>query len=105
MQGMGQQRALTDADAIVWIVERDPALRSTIIALAVLDRVPDFSALRERVERATRLVPKLRQTVQATTPDGGSPVWVTQPDLDLDRHLRRIACPAPGTRAEMLKLA
>lgn len=102
---MGQQRALSDSDAIVWIVERDPALRSTIIGLALLDRVPDFDDLRVRVERTTRLVPKLRQTVQATTPDGGSPVWVTQPDLDLDRHLRRSACPAPGTRSEVLALA
>jgi WS/DGAT/MGAT family acyltransferase len=32
------------------------------------------------------------------------PVWVDDPDFDLDYHLRRIACPAPGDRKAFCEL-
>jgi diacylglycerol O-acyltransferase len=97
--------ALTDSDAIVWTVERDPALRSTITGLVALDGVPDVERLRARLERVSRLVPRLRQRIVPTTPDGGSPVWVTDADLDIDYHFRHVRLPAPGSRAQALELA
>src|SRR5437588_476836 len=33
------------------------------------------------------------------------PRWVTDPDFDLDYHLRRVALPAPGTLRQLLDLA
>ena len=47
---------VSDVDAFTFRMERDPLLRSTIVAVAVLDRVPDWDHFRRRVERATRLL-------------------------------------------------
>ena len=41
---------MSDADALMWNIEKDPQLRSTIVAVMVLDQVPDWPALRERIE-------------------------------------------------------
>ncbi|MCB0920166.1 MAG: histone H1-like repetitive region-containing protein, partial [Actinobacteria bacterium] len=41
----------------------DPVMRSTILGLLVLESSPDWSKLRERYERATRLAPVLRSVI------------------------------------------
>ena len=40
---------MSDEDALMWHVEKDPILRSTIVAVAVFDRPPDFDRLRSRL--------------------------------------------------------
>ena len=42
---------MSDADALMWNIEKDPQLRSTIVAVIVLDRVPDWTALPGRGSR------------------------------------------------------
>ena len=37
----------------MWHIEKDPILRSTILAVAIFDRPPDWPRLRARIERAT----------------------------------------------------
>ena len=54
---------LSQNDAIMWMVGADPLLRSTIVGLIALDRVPDWETLQARMERVTRSVPVLRQRV------------------------------------------
>ena len=54
---------MRDTDAFTWYMERDPILRSTVVAIAWLDRSPDWDVLVARLERATRLVPMLRHRV------------------------------------------
>ena len=46
---------LSQNDSIMWTVEADPLLRSTVVELVVLDRPPDWDALNERMERVTHL--------------------------------------------------
>ena len=41
---------MSDMDALMWGIEKDPLLRSTIVAIAVLDQAPD----RARLDRAHR---------------------------------------------------
>ena len=62
-------------DAVMFGVEHDPVLRSTIVALIVLDSEPDVDVGTARVERMTRLVPKLRQVVSGTTASLLPPRW------------------------------
>jgi WS/DGAT/MGAT family acyltransferase len=45
------------------------------------------------------MVPRMRQRAVEPPLGVGTPTWVTQPDLDLDRHLGRIRLPAPSLRA------
>ena len=41
----------------MWNIEKDPILRSTILAVAIFDQPPDWPRLRARIERATRRHP------------------------------------------------
>jgi diacylglycerol O-acyltransferase / wax synthase len=93
------------SDAFTWRMERDPALRSTIVVVDWLDRAPDRDALVARVDRISRLMPSLRQRVVESPFDLTGPRWTYDPHFDLDWHIRRIAAPAPRTREEVLRFA
>ena len=45
------ERRMSDSDALMWFIENDPALRSTITTLTVLDRPPSHAGLLEKAER------------------------------------------------------
>ena len=93
---------MSDEDALMWNIEKDPILRSTIIALATLDRAPDWGRLRETLDRATIMVPRMRQRVQSPPLRIGPPRWAFERDFDLDFHLRRFRVPAPCTHRALL---
>lgn len=95
-------RHMSDEDALMWIVEKDPILRSTIIAVALFDRPPDFERLRARIDRATCLIPRFRQRVLSPPFRLGPPRWSVETTFDLDFHLRRMRLPAPGTERTLL---
>jgi diacylglycerol O-acyltransferase len=96
---------LSQNDTIMWTVEHDPLLRSTIVAVVLLDRAPDWADLVARVDHASRMVPELREKVVAVPGHPGLLRWVPEPDLDLEYHLRRLAAPEPGRLANVLQLA
>ncbi len=93
------------SDAFTWRMERDPALRSTIVAVDWLDRAPDWDALVARVDRISRLMPSLRQHVVESPFGLTAPRWIYDPHFDLDWHIRRVTAPAPRTREAVLQLA
>ena len=93
------------SDAFTWYMERDPALRSTVVAVDWLDRAPDWDVLTERVDRLSRLMPSLRQHVVESPFGLTVPRWAHDPHFDLDWHLSRVTVPPPGTREEVLGLA
>ena len=93
------------SDAFTWRMERDPALRSTIVVVDWLDCVPDRDALVARIDRISRLMPSLRQRVVESPFDLIGPRWSYDPHFDLDWHIRRVAAPAPRTREEVLQFA
>jgi WS/DGAT/MGAT family acyltransferase len=95
---------MSDEDALLWNIEKDPVLRSTIIAAAFCDRAPDWDRLRSRFERATLLIPRLRQRVVSPPLRIGPPRWSVERDFDLDYHMRRLHVPPPGTRRAVLDL-
>lgn len=97
------ERHMRAADALMWTIERDPVLRSTITAVSVLDRPPDWEALRASVARAVAVVPRLHQRV--VEPPIGPPQWVDVADVDLAYHLRRVAAPDPPTFRTVLDMA
>jgi WS/DGAT/MGAT family acyltransferase len=96
---------MTDADALMWNVEKDPTLRSTIVTVLTLDRSPDWDTLVERIERGTRLIPRLRQRVVTPLFRVGPPYWSGDPNFDLSYHLRRIRAPEPATFECVLDVA
>lgn len=83
--------------AAVW---RHGTPRSTLTLLELLDPAPDPQRLIAAHEWASRMVPRMRQTV--TEPGwGGAPVWTVVDELDLARHVRRVRLPAPGTHRQL----
>ncbi len=87
---------LNESDALLWSIERDPHLRTTIVAISLLDESPDWDRYRARMEDACRVVPRLRQKVTETPLRIGPPCWQFDDDFDIDFHLRRMVVPAPG---------
>jgi diacylglycerol O-acyltransferase / wax synthase len=106
-EGEVLQAPVRQADVFAWRMERDPLLRSTIVAVVVLDAPPDRDVLLERIERATRLAPMFRERmVPAPLPFGlSTPGWELDADLDLSWHVRWVALPAPATLDAVLDLA
>jgi len=82
------EERMRDADALAWSIEKDPMLRSTITAVLLLDRAPDRSLVADRLERGSRLVPRLRQRVMSSPWSLAPPRWEVDPYFDLDYHLR-----------------
>ncbi len=102
---MADPRRMSDAEGLMWRLEKDPYLSSTFATLSILDRPPDFDRLRARMERALWNVPRLRWRVQPAPVNLSAPLWVDDPDFDFDQHVRRIALAKPGSFRQMLDLA
>jgi diacylglycerol O-acyltransferase / wax synthase len=89
------EHTLGDADTLMWHIDRDPQLRSTIVTALVLDRAPSWPDVVARLERGTRMIPRLRQRVVEPALRIGPPAWSADPDFDLAYHVRRVRAPKP----------
>ena len=96
---------MSDADALMWSIEKDPLLRSTITSVFVLDRAPDRRLFRRRMDRVSRLVPRLRQRVLGHPMSIAPPRWEIDPNYDLDYHLRCVRAVGEATLREVLDMA
>lgn len=88
MDEMRFEHRMSDSDALMWTIEKDPMLRSTITAVMFLDRAPDRDRFRTLLDRGTRLVPRMRQRVRSNPMSIAPPRWENDPHFDLDYHLR-----------------
>ncbi|MEP7046762.1 MAG: wax ester/triacylglycerol synthase domain-containing protein [Ilumatobacteraceae bacterium] len=98
-------RKMSDAEGLMWRLEKDPHLSSTFAAVTILDRPPDFDRLLTRMERAVQVVDRLGQRVQPAPVNLTAPTWVADTNFDLRFHVRHIALPKPGTVRQLLDLA
>jgi diacylglycerol O-acyltransferase / wax synthase len=96
---------LNAADTLLWNIERDPYLRSTIVSISLLDRSPDWRRLTDRMAAACESLPRLRERVVAGPLHRGPLRWQTDEFFDLGYHLRRVVAPAPGSRRALLDIA
>lgn len=64
----------------------------------------DFESLRSLYQRRIHLAPPFRRRLVEVPLGIHHPIWVEDPDFDLDWHLRHIAVPAPGTMVELNEL-
>jgi diacylglycerol O-acyltransferase / wax synthase len=99
------QPRMSDADKLMWTIERDPLLRSTITSVVVLDGPPDHDRLREKIERASRTVVRLRQRVIGNALSFSPPRWEVDPNFDLDYHLRFVNAANGGSMRELFDIA
>ena len=98
------EQHLGASDAVLWDIEKDPVLRSTITAIALLDRLPDWDRLERRIHHGSVQVPRLRQRVMVPPLRLGPPRWVDDPHFDLGYHLRRVRAPK-GRKPDAMRAA
>ena len=96
---------MSDGDALMWNIERDPLLRSTIAVVWLMDRAPDRARLERKVERATRTIPRLRQHVLPNPLALAPPRWEADAYFDLAAHLSWHRAPGDGSLRALLDFA
>ncbi len=96
---------LDDTASFFLDVERDRTLRNTIAAVFLLETSPDLDVVRDRFERASRLVPGWRHRLVKPPLHLANPRWVVDHDFDLNYHVRRIGAPKEKTFASVLAYA
>jgi diacylglycerol O-acyltransferase len=98
-------REMDAVDALLLRGDDDPAARSTMLGLFILDDAPDWPGVVAAFDRASRTAPRLRQRVMAPSVPISLPYWIFDPDFDLGYHVRRLRLAGSGTLRELLDLA
>jgi diacylglycerol O-acyltransferase / wax synthase len=96
---------MNDTEAVMWRAERHPSLSSTIMAIELLDTVPDWRRLHDAHEWGSRLVKRFRQRVVDPFPHVQAPHFEEDPQFDLDDHLRRVTIGPDAGMEEVLGVA
>jgi diacylglycerol O-acyltransferase len=95
---------MSDTEAIMWAVEKDPALRSDFCNLTILEHVPDDDRMLHTLARAVAAIPRLRQRVVSAPLRIVPPAFADDPTLDLNAHVRRVALPGSDSDRALLDL-
>jgi diacylglycerol O-acyltransferase len=96
---------LTGLDASFLYMET-PTLHMHVAMAAVFDpsTVPDgysFRRIRQMIAERIPLAPVFQRRLVEVPMRMGHPVWVDDPEFDIDNHLRRAALPSPGGMREL----
>lgn len=63
-----------------------------------------FDRLRDELTMRIKAMPEFREKLADSRLNLDHPVWVDDPDFDVQRHLHRIGLPAPGGRTELSEI-
>ncbi|MDH5236741.1 MAG: hypothetical protein OEW85_03890, partial [Acidimicrobiia bacterium] len=96
---------MSDQEALMWNVEKDPWLNPSGAALVILDRPIDRDQFRRRIRAMVADVPRFYERVVPGLGRLSPPTWVPDPEFDFDHHVRGLSLPQPGTDRQLLDLA
>ncbi len=84
---------MSDSDALLWHIERDPLLRSTVTSVWLLDKTPEREQMDAAVNRMISRLPRIRQRV-IDDPNGiTTPRWEDDPHFEASYHYRWVRLP------------
>jgi diacylglycerol O-acyltransferase / wax synthase len=66
---------------------------------------PAVADFLDQIRSRLHLVPRYRQKLAVPPVEMGRPLWVDDPNFNLEYHLRHTALPAPGSEEQLLRLA
>jgi diacylglycerol O-acyltransferase / wax synthase len=66
--------------------------------------VPDFAEYLDHVRSRLHLVPRYRHKLATPPLEAGRPLWVDDPNFNLEYHVRHTALPAPGNEEQLFLL-
>ena len=101
----GRAPRMNPLETLMWRLEADPHLREPVCTLEILDRVPNWERFLAAADWSTRMVPRCRQKVAEPALGFGNPVWVNDPEFDLDYHVGRVGLPEDEGWPALLKAA
>ena len=96
---------LTGLDASFLHLERSGAHMHVASTSDLQGEAPTHAEFRDHIASRLHLVPRFRQKLRFVPLDQGRPVWVDDPYLNLDYHVRQTALPAPGSDEQLRNLA
>ena len=86
-------------------MERDGAHMHVASTIIMEGPAPRHEELRDHIASRLHLVPRFRQKLRFVPLGQGRPVWVDDPHLNLDYHIRQTALPPPGSEEQLRILA
>ncbi|HET6997253.1 MAG TPA: wax ester/triacylglycerol synthase family O-acyltransferase [Solirubrobacterales bacterium] len=96
---------LTGLDTSFLHMERAGAHMHVASTIIFEGPAPSHAEFRDHIASRLHLVPRFRQKLRYVPFDQGRPVWVDDPHLNLDYHVRQSALPAPGSEEQLRNLA
>ena len=96
---------MSESDTLLWVGERDPRLRSTIVSVWLLDQMPDVDVLESMLMDAVTTVPRLRQRVVRDPLEIAPPRWELDPNFDPAFHFRKMNLGGAGELRDLFDLA
>jgi diacylglycerol O-acyltransferase len=95
---------LSGLDASFLHMERAGAHMHVASTIIFEGEAPSHAEFRDHISSRLHLVPRFRQKLRQVPFDQGRPVWVDDPHLNLDYHVRQTALPAPGSEEQLRNL-
>jgi WS/DGAT/MGAT family acyltransferase len=102
MSRITYDETMSSSDALIWNIEKDPLLRSTVMSVWFLQQPPSSDRMRATVERLVAQIPRLRQRVVEGRP---RPSWVDADRFDVADHYRYDDLGGSADRDDVLALA
>jgi diacylglycerol O-acyltransferase / wax synthase len=96
---------LTGLDTSFLHLERSGAHMHVASTSIFQGEAPTHEEFRDHIASRLHLVPRFRQKLRFVPFDQGRPVWIDDPHLNLDYHVRQTALPAPGSDEQLRNLA
>lgn len=100
---------LTGLDAAFLYLETDAGhMHIALVTIYDVSTMPGgykFETIRDHIVARLHVVAPFRRRLVEVPFQFHHPVWVEDPDFDVDDHVRRITCPAPGGRRELAEVA
>lgn len=105
----GAMERLTGLDAAFLYIETPEAhmhvAMTGIYDVTTMEGGYSFDAIKEHIRSRLHVVAPFRRRLVQVPFQFHHPVWIEDPNFNLDYHVRRIGCPAPGGRRELADVA
>jgi diacylglycerol O-acyltransferase / wax synthase len=103
---MAQQHLdrLTAVDAS-FLAQEGPASHMHIGGIVVCEGpAPGYEEMLDHIRGRLHLVPRYRQKLAQPPLETGRPLWVDDPNFNLEYHVRQTALPSPGDEGQLMRL-
>jgi diacylglycerol O-acyltransferase / wax synthase len=104
VMSQGHMDRLTAVDAS-FLVQEGPVSHMHVGGVSVFEGPPPpFEEFLEQLRGRLHLVPRYRQKLANPPLNTGRPLWVDDPNFNLEYHVRQTALPSPGSEEQLLLL-